>query len=107
MKNNFTKGLCIIMSMIICISFTIGGNAKAVAESISGDAISVSKDACASVDLNKDVYTFKDKNAGVKVLVAKKDSWDNGYLADISIENTGDKALVNWHIDLKVKDEFQ
>ncbi|MCR4716636.1 MAG: cellulose binding domain-containing protein [Lachnospiraceae bacterium] len=108
MKNYITRALSVIMSIIICISFTFGGNAMAIAETISGDA---SSDASSNAvpmatDFNNDVYTFKDKNAGVKVLVAKKDSWDNGYIAGISIENTGDEALVNWHIDLKVKGEI-
>ncbi len=104
MRNCFTKGLCILMSMIICVSFTIGGNTLAVAESTSGDASSEASSNTAPIAEYNDnnVYTFKDKDAGVKVLVVKKDSWDNGYIADVSVENTGDKALVNWHIDLKI-----
>ena len=108
MKNYIARALSIIMSIIICISFTFGGNAMAIAETISGNA---SSDASSNAvpmatDNNNDVYTFKDKDAGVKVLVAKKDSWDNGYVANISIENTGSESLSNWHIGLKVKGDI-
>lgn len=108
MRKCFTKGLCILMSMIICVSFTIGGNTLAVAESTSGDASSEASSNTAPIAEYNDnnVYTFKDKDAGVKVLVVKKDSWDNGYIADVSIENTGDKALANWHIDLTINGDI-
>ncbi|MCR4717476.1 MAG: S8 family serine peptidase, partial [Lachnospiraceae bacterium] len=106
MKNYIARALSIIMSIIICISFTFGGNAMAIAETISGDASSdaSSNAMLVATDFNNDVYTFKDK--GVKVLVVKKNSWNDGYVADISIENTGSEPLSNWHIDLKVKGDI-
>ncbi len=88
----FKKVLCIVMSFIICVSFTLGGKMGVSAETCSSDASNTSDDSVVSLDgqdNESDTYAFEDKTRGLTVTLNKTDEWEGGCIAEVTLKNNG------------------
>ncbi len=99
-KQSITKGLCVVLASTMIVECS-GMHSLQAMQTVQAEESQVAEAAWDGVTREK-VWELD----RCKVVYSLTDIWADGYTASVTVENTSDTAIDNWHVAFPVQEEI-